>query len=101
MRERGFFNLIQTESLIQIWKPKTLSNIFAILGQPSPSKIIHSRVILEAKRYLHYTDKTAKEIAYEIGFESPAHFSRFFKLQTGLSISEFKEIKLQKNKTKE
>ncbi|MBB4801718.1 helix-turn-helix domain-containing protein [Flavobacterium aquidurense] len=81
--------------------PKTLSNIFAILGQPSPSKIIHTRVILEAKRYLHYTDKTAKEIAYEIGFESPAHFSRFFKLQTGLSISEFKEIKLQKNKTKE
>ncbi|WP_307447184.1 MULTISPECIES: helix-turn-helix domain-containing protein [Chryseobacterium] len=80
---------------------KTLSNIFAILGQPSPSKIIQARIILEAKRYLHYTDKSAKEIAYEIGFESPAHFSRFFKLHVGLSISEFKEMNLQKNKTEE
>lgn len=77
--------------------PKTLSNIFAILGQPAPSKIIQNRIILEAKRYLHYTDKTAKEIAYELGFESPAHFSRFFKLQAGINLSEFKEMKFQKN----
>ncbi|HAO05490.1 MAG TPA: helix-turn-helix domain-containing protein [Defluviitaleaceae bacterium] len=71
--------------------PKTLSNIFAILRQPAPSKIIQNRIILEAKRYLHYTDKTAKEIAYELGFESPAHFSRFFKMYTGTNISEFRE----------
>jgi len=75
--------------------PKTLSNIFALLDQPSPSKIIHNRIILEAKRYLYYTDKTAKEIAYDLGFESPAHFSRFFKQQTGFNSSEFKERKLQ------
>ncbi|MGJ1239502.1 helix-turn-helix domain-containing protein [Sphingobacterium siyangense] len=71
--------------------PKTLSNIFAILRQPAPSKIIQNRIILEAKRYLHYTDKTAKEIAYELGFESPAHFSRFFKMYTGTNISKFRE----------
>ncbi len=70
--------------------PKTLSNIFALLGQPAPSKIIQNRIILEAKRYLHYTDKTAKEIAYELGFESPAHFSRFFKMYTGTNISKFR-----------
>jgi len=71
--------------------PKTLSNIFAILRQPAPSKIIQNRIILEAKRYLHYTDKTAKEIAYELGFESPAHFRRFFKMYTGTNISKFRE----------
>lgn len=70
--------------------PKTLSNVFALLKQPAPSKLIRDRIILEAKRYLHYTDKSAKEIAYELGFESPAHFSRFFKLNTGSSISAFK-----------
>lgn len=70
--------------------PKTLSNIFALLGQPAPSKIIQNRIILEAKRYLHYTDKTAKEIAYELGFESSAHFSRFFKMYTGTNISKFR-----------
>ncbi|MFC6100422.1 AraC family transcriptional regulator [Olivibacter domesticus] len=70
--------------------PKTLSNTFALLKQPAPSVLIRNRIILEAKRYLHYTDKSAKEIAYELGFESPAHFSRFFKQQTGSNTSEFK-----------
>lgn len=71
--------------------PKTLSNIFAILGQPAPSKLIQNRIILEAKRFLQYTGKTAKEIAYELGFESPAHFSRFFKMYTGSNILKFRE----------
>lgn len=67
--------------------PKTLSNLFNIFRYPSPSRLIHHRLILEAKRYLYYTDKTAKEIAYELGFANPAHFSRFFKLKTGTNIS--------------
>lgn len=72
--------------------PKTLSNIFAILKQSPPSKLIQKRIILEAKRYLHYTDKSAKEIAYELGFESPAHFSRFFKMYSGSKVSEFRNL---------
>lgn len=73
--------------------PKTLSNTFALLKQPAPSVLIRKRIILEAKRYLHYTDKSAKEIAYELGFENPAHFSRFFKQHIGSNISEFRTIK--------
>src|SRR5690348_3830698 len=71
--------------------PKTLANFFAMCHEPSPLKIIHNRIILEAKRYLHYTDKTSKEIAYELGFENPEHFSRFFKLNTGKNISAFRK----------
>jgi len=71
--------------------PKTLSNVFALLKQPTPSAVIRERLVLESKRYLHYTDKSAKEIAYELGFESPAHFSRFFKMYSGSNISKFKE----------
>ena len=70
--------------------PKTLSNIFNLLQQPAPSKLIQKRIILEAMRYLHYTDKSAKEISFELGFESPAHFSRFFKLYSGNNITEFR-----------
>jgi len=70
--------------------PKTLSNVFYLLRQPPPSAIIRNRLVLEAKRYLHYTDKSAKEIAYELGFESPAHFSRFFKEYSGMGISVFR-----------
>lgn len=67
--------------------PKTLSNVFALLKQPSPSSLIRNRLFLEAKRYFHYTELSAKEIAYELGFESPAHFSRFFKRFAGTTIS--------------
>ena len=47
--------------------------------------------MLEAKRLLIYTDKTAKEIAYEIGFEDASHLSRLFKKITNLSPSQFKK----------
>ncbi|TBN03939.1 AraC family transcriptional regulator [Hyunsoonleella flava] len=70
--------------------PKTLSNNFAKLNT-SPLQIIHERIILEAKRLLIYTDKTAKEIAYDVGFEDASHLSRLFKKHTSLSPSEFKK----------
>ncbi len=72
--------------------PKTLTNLFRICNCPSPSTLIHNRIILEAKRYLYYTDKSAKEIGYSLGFESPAHFSRFFKLKTGCKVSMFRNL---------
>lgn len=70
--------------------PKTLSNTFAKLNT-GPLKIIHERLVLESKRLLIYTDKTAKEIAFEIGFEDASHLSRLFKKHTSLSPSEFKK----------
>lgn len=72
--------------------PKTLTNVFRICNCPSPSTLIHNRIILEAKRYLYYTDKSAKEIGYSLGFESPAHFSRFFKAKTGYNVSHFRSL---------
>ena len=75
----------------QLFKsPKTLSNNFAKLNR-SPLQIIHQRIVLETKRLLTYTDKTAKEIAYEVGFEDASHLSRLFKKYTSQSPSEFKK----------
>lgn len=70
--------------------PKTLSNSFAKYNK-SPLQIIHNRIVLEAKRQLLYTDKTSKEIAYDIGFDDASHLSRLFKKQTALTPSEFKK----------
>ncbi|MDG5490524.1 AraC family transcriptional regulator [Psychroserpens sp. SPM9] len=70
--------------------PKTLSNNFA-KHQKSPLQIIHDRIVLETKRQLLYTDKSSKEIAYDIGFDDASHLSRLFKKQTALTPSEFKK----------
>lgn len=69
--------------------PKTLSNLFSIYNQRSPQQIIHDRVALEAKRLLHYTDLSINEVGFELGFDDPTYFSRFFKKQVGLSPSSF------------
>ncbi len=70
--------------------PKTLSNTFAKYDR-SPLQIIHERLVLETKRQLLYTDRSAKEIAYDIGFDDASHLSRLFKKQTGLTPSAFKK----------
>lgn len=69
--------------------PKTISNTFSKLNK-SPLQIIHDRIVLEAKRQLTYTEKTIKEIAYDVGFEDASHLSRLFKKQTGMSPASFK-----------
>lgn len=53
---------------------------------------ILSRVLTEAKRLLCFTNMSSKEIAYELGFSEPSHFSAFFKKSTGKSTGEFRKI---------
>ncbi|MEX0361552.1 MAG: helix-turn-helix domain-containing protein, partial [Allomuricauda sp.] len=71
--------------------PKTLSNLFSIYNQKTPQQIILDRLMLEAKRLIHFTEKQNQEIAYDLGFNDPAHFSRFFKKMTDMSPSEYRE----------
>ena len=70
--------------------PKTLSNLFAVYNQKSPQQIIQERIVLEAKRLILFTDKQNQEIAYDLGFEDPAYFSRYFKKIAKISPSAFR-----------
>ncbi|PWK78152.1 AraC-like DNA-binding protein [Mucilaginibacter oryzae] len=74
--------------------PKTLSNVFALYNHKTPLQIIQERLILEAKRLLYYTDKSAKEITYDLGFDDAAYFSNFFKKHTSLSPTDFRNSKV-------
>jgi AraC-like DNA-binding protein len=57
-----------------------------------PAKVfVQNRLILEAKRMLLFTEKSSKEIGYDLGFEDPSHFSRFFRTNTGQSLIRFRE----------
>lgn len=46
--------------------------------------------IEKAKEFLLQTDKSQKEIAFELGFESDYYFNRLFKKKTGLSPGKFR-----------
>jgi AraC family transcriptional activator of pobA len=71
--------------------PKTLSNFFKKNNVNSPLKVINGRIVAEAKRLLLYSDKSAEEIAYELGYNEPSHFSKFFKTQAGVSPLAFRK----------
>lgn len=70
--------------------PKTIAHLFNRYHKTTPLKVIHDRLIQEARSLLYYTDKSAKEITHELGFEEPAHFSRFFKKCLGISPLDFR-----------
>jgi AraC-like DNA-binding protein len=70
--------------------PKTITHKFNRLRLPQPNEVIKNRIILEAKRLLAHTSLTAKEIAYNLGYDDPAYFSRLFMTKTGESPSSFR-----------
>jgi AraC family transcriptional activator of pobA len=70
--------------------PKTLSNFFALYNAKTPLEVIHDRIDLEARRLLIYTEKSVKEIGYELGFEEHTHFSNFFRKHNNTSPSDFR-----------
>jgi len=70
--------------------PKHLSQTVKNVTGKVAKEYIQDRLVLESKRLLLHTDQAIKEIAYEIGFKEPLHFSNFFKKQTGVSPSDFR-----------
>jgi AraC family transcriptional activator of pobA len=62
--------------------PNHLNNICKQNAGKTASDLIQERLILEAKRLLIYSMKSAKEISFELNFDSPSHFNKFFKNKT-------------------
>lgn len=57
----------------------------------SATQLIQQRVCTEAKRLLQGTSISVKEVAFELGFSDHAYFSNFFKDQTGMTPTKFRE----------
>lgn len=71
--------------------PNYLNEVIRSAIDTSAKDFIQSRIILEAKRMVLFTGKSSKEVGFELGFEDPSHFSKFFKNNAGQSLQEFKE----------
>ena len=53
--------------------------------------LLHARLAREASRRLVHVAAPVSRLAFELGFEDPAYFCRFFKRQTGLSPRAYRE----------
>jgi AraC family transcriptional activator of pobA len=65
--------------------PKALAKITKNHFNKTLSNLISERIIIEAKRELYLTNKSVKEIAYELGYDDEHYFSRFFKNNADVS----------------
>ncbi|MRX39660.1 helix-turn-helix domain-containing protein [Flavobacterium sp. LC2016-23] len=72
---------------------KHLNRICNEILQKTATEVIMDRVILEIKRMLTDKQLAVNEIAYAVGYEDYSYFSRVFKKQTGMSPTEFRNIK--------
>jgi AraC-like DNA-binding protein len=71
--------------------PNYLSGVLKTTTGQSTQQHIHDKLIEKAKEKLSITDLSVSEIAYELGFEHPQSFSKFFKTKTHLSPLEFRQ----------
>ncbi|MFN4145880.1 MAG: helix-turn-helix domain-containing protein [Runella sp.] len=58
-------------------------------GQSAKEYILNKTLEI-AKTKIFESEKTVNEIAYELGFRYPQHFTRFFKQKAGISPTEFR-----------
>lgn len=68
-----------------------LSGLLKQLTGKNAQEHIHEKMIEKAKEKLSATSLSVSEIAYELGFEHPQSFSKFFKTKTRLSPLGFRK----------
>ncbi len=70
---------------------KQLHKATTTLVDKNPKQIIDERILLEAKRLLVHSNQSIKEVAYELGYEEPTNFIKYFRKHTNFTPSEFRE----------
>ncbi|MGV7215071.1 helix-turn-helix domain-containing protein [Bradyrhizobium sp. UFLA05-112] len=70
--------------------PTHLNRITRTATGDTASHLILNRLIREARRNLVYTNLPVSTIAYALGFDDPAYFSRVYAAATGLSPRAFR-----------
>ncbi len=101
------FKRLVDERYIQLHLPKQYAELLYItpnnlnmlckqlLGKPA-GEVIRDRLLLEAKRLLVNVDMGIAEIAYKLSFTDHAHFTKFFKKETGETPDEFRKRQMTK-----
>jgi len=95
------FRLLLDQNFLTLHKPSDYAVLLAISSNTltknsikyfgkNPSQLIQDRLILEAKKKLHLTTLSIKEISYLLKFNDEYYFSRYFKKYTKISPQAFR-----------
>lgn len=71
--------------------PRRLSEICKRCSNRNAKEIINGQITAEAKRFLQFSSKTVKEIAYELNFSTSEQFSHFFKKNTKMAPADYRQ----------
>lgn len=96
------FRQLLDQHYLELHKPSDYASLLAVSPDTftrrcskyfhkSPSQLIQERLILEAKKQLHLTRQSIKEIAYNLKFQDEFYFSRVFKKFTKVSPQTFRD----------
>jgi AraC family transcriptional activator of pobA len=96
------FRLLLEDNFLTLHKPNEYASLLAMTPNnftkqcsrrfnKTPTQMIQERLILEAKKYLHLTRLSIKEIAFALKFEDEFYFSRVFKKMTKVSPQTFRK----------
>lgn len=96
------FRLLIDQHFLSLHKPSDYAQLLNISSNlltkrstkyfnKTPSQLINEKLILEAKRQLHLTRLSIKEITYRLNFQDEFYFSRVFKKFTKVSPQTFRD----------
>ncbi len=69
--------------------PRHLNRIAQEAAGKMTTEVITDRVMLEARRMMAWSQRPLNEIAFELGYDDYAYFSKLFRKKTGKTPSEF------------
>ncbi len=96
------FRILLEENFLTLHKPGDYASLLSITPNSltkqcnnrfgkTPTQLIQERLILEAKKHLHLTRFSIKEIAFALKFQDEYYFSRVFKKMTKMSPQMFRK----------
>lgn len=90
LEEKGIPSIEQVANQLSVSQRYLSDTLKKETGKTS-TEHVQLYLIDEAKNILLNPSKTISEVAYELGFEYPAYFSRLFKKKEGISPSAYRE----------
>ena len=69
---------------------KTLNAICKKVSNHTAKQVIDHYTVMEAKRRLILSSEASQQLAYDLGFDEPTNFVKYFKKHTGVTPSHFR-----------